>query len=89
VQVKRAALPLRISRADWNRMEADPTRFGWRWIVACVSPDDVVTLLDPARAKRGSAVRLDAAAAIENVVAWIDSAPVRRRPSRRARRGSS
>jgi AAA+ ATPase superfamily predicted ATPase/Holliday junction resolvase len=73
VQVKRAALPLRFARAEWSRMEADAKRFGWRWIVAVVSPEDEeVLLLDPARAGRGKSATLDGAAAIENIVTWVD-----------------
>jgi AAA+ ATPase superfamily predicted ATPase len=74
VQVKLAALPIRFPRAAWSRMEADGERFGWRWVVAAVSPEHGVTLLDPARATRGKAVSLDRRAAIENIVAWVDKA---------------
>lgn len=73
VQVKRTALPFSVAREEWNRMVADAERFGWRWIVAAVSSEGTVTLLDPARAKRGRAVRLDAKATIDNIVAWVDA----------------
>ncbi len=79
VQVKLTALPVRFSRAEWSRMEADGERFGWRWVVAAVSSDHGVTLLDPARATRGKAVSLGSKAAIENIVSWVDRA----RPSTR------
>ena len=72
VQVKRTALPLRFTREEWSRMVADADRFGWRWILAAVSPEGLVTLLDPARAVRGRGMRLDGKAVIENIVAWVD-----------------
>jgi len=74
VQVRRSALPLRFTAAEWSRMEADAKRFGWRWIVAAVGPDDAVTLLDPPRGARRKAGALDGSAAIENIVAWVDRA---------------
>jgi hypothetical protein len=79
IQVKLAALPVRFPRTAWIRMEADGERFGWRWVVAAVSPDDGVTLLDPARATRGKAVSLDRRAAIDNIVAWVDKPSLVRR----------
>jgi AAA+ ATPase superfamily predicted ATPase/Holliday junction resolvase len=72
VQVKRATLPLRLPREDWNRMVADANRFGWRWILAVVSSEAAVILLDPAGAVRGRTVRVDAGAAIDNIVSWVD-----------------
>jgi Holliday junction resolvase len=75
VQVKRTTLPLRFTREEWSCMVADAGRFGWRWIVAVTSPEGAVTLLDPARAARGRTVRLDAQAAIDNIVAWVDTPP--------------
>src|SRR6185436_8630162 len=83
VQVKRADLPVRFSRAEWSRMEADAKRFGWRWTIAVVSPQDEVTLLDPAHAGRGRAVRLDEGATVDNIVAWVDR-PVTRAAKKRA-----
>jgi Holliday junction resolvase len=73
VQVKRSALPLRFTQEEWSRMVADADRFGWRWIVAAVSIEGGVALLDPARAARGRAVRLGAKAVIDNIVAWVDT----------------
>lgn len=73
VQVKRTVLPLRFKLEEWSRMVADAQRFGWRWIVAAVSAEGAVTLLDPARATRSRAVRLDAKAVIDNIVAWVDA----------------
>ncbi len=73
VQVKRSKIPLRVPHAEWSRMEADADRFGWRWIVAVVSADGAVTLLDPGRATRGREVQVGARAAIDNIVAWVDA----------------
>jgi AAA+ ATPase superfamily predicted ATPase len=88
VQVKRKALPLRFSKAEWNRMEADAQRYGWLWAVAAVDADGHVSLLDPARAKAGTAMTLDERAVIDNLLRWLDTAsePVRaRRPRPRKR----
>ena len=74
VQVKRRSLPLRFARADWSRMEAEAERLGWRWVVAAVDPAGPIAVLDPARAVEGREVRLDAAAAIPNLLLWIDRA---------------
>lgn len=74
VQVKRSPMPLRFGAAEWRRMEADSTRFGWRWAVASVEGTGRVVLLDPSRARRtGTSVTLGAAAEIENVLAWLDA----------------
>ena len=72
VQVKRSSLPLRFSKAEWNRMHADARRFGWDWIVAAVAEADEVTLLDPAGARKAREVRLGAKASIENLLTWLD-----------------
>ncbi|MGC4121306.1 MAG: AAA family ATPase [Myxococcales bacterium] len=72
VQVKRCPMPLRFSRAEWSRMQGDATRFGWRWVVAAVSPSGTVVLLDPVRARVGKAVVLHEQAAVENIVTWMD-----------------
>jgi hypothetical protein len=74
VQVKRSALPLRFTAAAWGRMEAEAKRFGWRWVVAAVTPppDDRVILLDPADARVRKNVTLDAAASIDNLLLWVD-----------------
>jgi AAA+ ATPase superfamily predicted ATPase/Holliday junction resolvase len=71
IQVRRAALPLRFSRAEWNRMVADAERFGWQWIVAAVAPDGDVRLLDPAGCRRGREVRLDQSTVIDNLLLWL------------------
>jgi hypothetical protein len=72
IQVKRSALPLRFPRTAWSRMEADAARLGWAWVAASVDRQGKVTILDPARARRGREVRLDQAAAIENLLLWLD-----------------
>jgi AAA+ ATPase superfamily predicted ATPase/Holliday junction resolvase len=71
VQVKRSELPLRFSRDQWARMLVDAQRFGWHWIIAAVSPGGDVSVLDPAKARRGREVRLDADAIIDNVLLWL------------------
>jgi hypothetical protein len=72
VQVKRMALPLRFAKREWARMDADAARWGWRWTIAAVTPQGAVTFLDPAKATRGKELRLEARAAIENVLRWMD-----------------
>ena len=71
VHVKRSALPLRFECAAWDRMGADATQLGWRWIVAAVTPAAQVALLDPAHARRGREWRLGGEAEIENLLAWL------------------
>ncbi len=80
VQVKRSALPLRFGPAAWKRMEAEGRRFGWRWIVAAVTPppENRVLLLDPAAARVKKRVILDARAAIDNLLSWVDLGAVPR-----------
>lgn len=72
VQVKRSGLPLRFTRVQWARMIAEGHRFKWRWVVAAVSPQGDVYMLDPAKAsiKRGSC--LSEKAVIDNVLRWLD-----------------
>ena len=72
IQVKQSALPLSFRRAHWQRMAADAKRLGWRWAVASVDPAGATHFLDPAKARRGQAVRLGKPAIIENLVAWLD-----------------
>jgi len=71
VQVRRATLPLRFGRAEWNRMIADARRFGWSWVVAGVTPEGDVVLLDPAYCRKGREVRLDQSATIDNLLLWL------------------
>ena len=77
IQVKRSALPLRFGAAEWKRMEAESERFGWRWIVAVLTPPpgNQVMLLDPDLAKVKKNVTLDAGSAIQNLLSWVDRAP--------------
>ncbi|MBI2373339.1 MAG: ATP-binding protein [Deltaproteobacteria bacterium] len=88
VQVKRSPLPVRFDRAEWARMRAEAERFGWRWAVAVLTPppEERLLILDPERARRTRAgFALDAAAEVENVLAWLDqSAPGKTRRRRRA-----
>ncbi len=73
LQVKRRALPLRFRLAEWQRMQADAARLGWRWAVVAVSPgDDSVAVLDPEGARIGREVRIDRGAAIDNLLAWVE-----------------
>lgn len=74
IQVKRSAPPLRFGTATWERMQAEAERFGWRWIVAAVTPppENRVLLLDPAGARVGKRVRLGGNAEIENLLVWVD-----------------
>lgn len=72
VQVKRADPPLRFSKAEWGRMDADASRWGWSWTVAHVDPAGRVSMLDPARARRGREIRIDDHAAIGNLLLWLD-----------------
>lgn len=72
LQVKRSALPLRFGKREWSRMEADASRWGWRWAIASVTPDGAVRILDPARARSGREMRLGEEAAIGNVLRWMD-----------------
>lgn len=71
VQVKRSDLPLRFAKTTWKRMTSDARRFGWKWVVAAVSPDDEVAFLDPDRARRGKEIRLTAAGEIDNLPEWL------------------
>ncbi|MBN8611656.1 MAG: ATP-binding protein [Deltaproteobacteria bacterium] len=73
VQVKRSPVPLRFTANEWKRLQADGKRFGWRAVVASVSPEGDVVWLDPGEAKRGKEIRLTETAAIENLGVWLDS----------------
>ena len=70
VQVKRTKLPVRLPKAEFDRILAESGRFGWRAIVAAVTPDDGVHMIDPAKARVGKELRLDQT--IPNVLAWMD-----------------
>jgi len=80
LQVKRRTLPLRFSGSEWQRMEAVAARYGWRWAVVAVDPDDGrVRVSDPALATGTRGRRLDEGAEIERLLAWINAPPRRRR----------
>ncbi len=74
VQVKRSPLPLRFSAAAWKRMVAEGERFGWRWVVAALTPppENRLVLLDPALAAVRKRVTLNAEASIDNLLLWVD-----------------
>lgn len=90
VQVKRSRLPLRLSAADWKRMQGEAARLGWRAVVVVVTPEGAVEILDPAKARiSGRTGSLGEAASIDNLLLWLDRPPPRSRggaPARRARR---
>jgi hypothetical protein len=70
VQVRRRPLPLRFTRTEWDRMDAESRRLGWRWLLVAVDPvTDAVVPLDPARAV-GRVAGLEAR--IENLLIWAD-----------------
>ena len=71
IQVKRSPLPLRFSRAEWDRMAADAKRWHWRWIVAAVTREGEIALLDPKKAARRGEARLSDSARIDNLLAWM------------------
>lgn len=76
IQVKRRPLPLRFTAAEWTRMEADAARFGWRWLILAVSPEDEsVVALDPLRATGASRRTLGPKAAVANLLAWVERPP--------------
>ncbi len=73
LQVKRSPLPLRFSKTEWKRMDADAKRWGWRWAIASVDPDGTLRMLDPTLARRGRELRLGPEAEIENLLTWLDT----------------
>ena len=72
LQVKRTPLPVRFGKREWNRMDADARRLGWQWVIAAVTPEGEVYVLDPALARRGREIRLGPEASIDNLLRWID-----------------
>ncbi len=72
VQVKRRALPLAFGLLEWRRMEAEARRLGWRWVIASVSREGALHILDPARARVGRTARLHEDATIDSLLAWVD-----------------
>lgn len=73
VQVKRSRLPLRFNKHEWARMIADGQRFNWRCVVAAVSPEGAVTMLDPAKASVKKGISLPETAAIDNLLQWLEA----------------
>ncbi|MBX3248030.1 MAG: ATP-binding protein [Myxococcales bacterium] len=73
LQVKRSPLPLRFSKTEWKRMDADANRWGWRWAIAAVDREGTVSLLDPTLAHRGRELRLGHDAEIDNLLSWLDT----------------
>jgi len=73
IQVKRTALPLRFTKAEWQRLEADSKRLGWRFVIAVVAPppNGEVLFLSPAAARIQKAVTLNEKAVIGNLLAWL------------------
>lgn len=82
VQVKRSPLPLRFSKAAWERMEGDGERYGWQWLIAQVGPKGEVQLLDPTKATKRGGVSLSDGAVLERPLDWLE----RRQPARKPRR---
>lgn len=70
LQVRHRPFPLRFTRAEWERMEAEAGRRGWLWVVAQVGEE--VAFLDPARVTSGKECRLGLEARIENLPRWVD-----------------
>lgn len=79
VQVERSALPLHFVATAWRRMEAEAQRLGWLWVVAAASAEEEVVFLDPAKARKRKGVSLTDAAAIDNLLLWLDRAAAPRR----------
>ena len=73
IQVKRRALPLTFTLPEWRRMEAEAERLGWRWVVAAVTSDGAVALLDPAHARVAKTARLHEEASIGSLLSWVDT----------------
>ncbi len=74
VQVKRKPLPLRFTKAEWQRMQAEAKRYGCKWLIAQVEKGGAVQLLAPRRASSRSGVTLSQGAALENALDWFDAA---------------
>lgn len=70
VQVKRSALPLRLSKAEGARLRSDGQRLGWLALIAAVTPGGAVRFFDP-----GRGAPFDEKHALPNVLAWLDAQP--------------
>lgn len=75
VQVKKSPLPVYFPKREWNRMAADANGWGWAWIVAVLTDDEQVLLLDPMHATVGRRWKLDSTASIDNLLQWVDDIP--------------
>jgi hypothetical protein len=75
LQIKRADLPLQLSKREFHRMRADASRFGWHWVIAVVSAKGQVSVLDPGKAKQARGVRFEEKAVIDNLLEWIEKRP--------------
>jgi hypothetical protein len=76
VQVKRVQPPVRLPAAAWRRMQAEAARLGWHAVLAAVTPEGTVRFLDPAKVRiSGRTGVLGAAAAIDNLLLWLDRPP--------------
>lgn len=85
VQVKRSPLPLRFNRTAWERMTADGERYGWQWLIAQVSPQGEVQLLDPSKAVKRGGVSLAEHSVMERPLDWLERRQPARKPQGRSR----
>jgi hypothetical protein len=61
-------------------MQAEAARLGWRAAVAVVTPEGRIEILDPSKVRiSGRTGSLSAAAAIENLLLWLDAPAPRSR----------
>jgi AAA+ ATPase superfamily predicted ATPase len=72
LQVKRSPLPLRFTKAAWQRMQADAKRYGWQWLISQVSTEGVVQLLDPAKASLRGGVTVTSRAVVLHPLDWLE-----------------
>lgn len=72
VQVRGTKLPVRFTKTEWNRLEADSLRFGWPFIIAVAPPKGRVILLDPKKATRKNSITLSEQCEIDNILTWVD-----------------
>jgi AAA+ ATPase superfamily predicted ATPase len=72
IQVKRSPLPLRFTKSEWARLQAEASRLHWQWVLAAEGADGSICVLDPAQATKGREVRVGRDAVIENLLLWLD-----------------
>lgn len=77
IQVKRSPLPLRFTKSEWSRLQAEASRLHWLWVLAAEGADGFIHVLDPGRATEGREVRVGPDAVIENLLLWLDRRPTR------------